>query len=79
LQEFFESCGQFERILKDSGFVRMKRLSEDVLLSNQSAVGLLEKYCFLCDHERNTVIKDIQFKEEFRIGNAYCQLYTWLT
>ena len=29
LQEFFESCGQFERILKDSGFVQLKRLTED--------------------------------------------------
>ena len=26
LQEFFESCGQFERILKDSGFVQLQRL-----------------------------------------------------
>ncbi len=31
LQEFFDSCGQFERILSDSGFAQFKRLKEDSL------------------------------------------------
>ena len=76
LQEFFESCGQFERILKDSGFVQLKRLTERVLLSDEIKVGVLEKYCFLHEGETNFTIKDIQLKDEFKIGDAHCQLYT---
>ena len=76
LQEFFESCGQFERILKDSGFVQLKRLTEHVLLSDEIKVGVLEKYCFLHEGETNSTIKDIQLKDEFKIGDAHCQLYT---
>lgn len=76
LQEFFEGCGQFERILKDSGFVQMKRLKEKDLLSHQHKTGIIEKYCYLPEDEKTFIVKDIQFKDEFKIGDAYCQLYT---
>ncbi len=76
LQEFFESCGQFERILQDSGFVQMKRLREDSLLSHQKKIGIIEKYCFLLEDEKIFTVKDIQFKDEFKIGVEFCQLYT---
>lgn len=76
LQEFFESCGQFERILCDSGFVQMKRLQETELLSSENKIGLLEKYCYLLEDDSNFIVKDIQFRDEFKIGDAHCQLYT---
>ncbi|HRI19865.1 MAG TPA: TraG family conjugative transposon ATPase [Panacibacter sp.] len=76
LQEFYDSAGQFERILTDSGFVQLQRLKDEDLLSNESKHGLIEKYCFLLGKENETVVKDIQFKNEFKIGDAHCQLYT---
>src|SRR6266542_3702868 len=76
LQEFFDSCGQFERILSDSGFVRLKRIKEEDLLSQPKKHGLIEKYCFLLEKENSFAIKDITFKDEFKIGDASCQLYT---
>jgi conjugation system TraG family ATPase len=76
MQEFFESCGQFERILKDSGFVQLNRLREDVLQSLEDKAGVIERYCFLLENETAPTIKDIQFKNEFKIGDAHCQLYT---
>ncbi len=76
LQEFFESCGQFERILKDSGFVEFRRMNQQSILSNENKAGLLEKYCLLQEEEADTTIKDIQLKDEFEVGDAHCQLYT---
>ncbi len=76
LQEFYESCGQFERILKDSGFVQLNRLKENALMSTEDSAGVIEKYCFLLENENTSTIKDIQFKDAFRIGNEHCQLYT---
>lgn len=76
LQEFFESCGQFERILRDSGFMQIKRLKEEALLSSHDKIGIIEKYCFLLEDEKISFIKDIQFKDEFKIGQTHCQLYT---
>ena len=76
MREFFESCGQFERILKDSGYVQLTRLREDALQSLEDKAGVIEKYCFLPEDESAPTIKDIQFKDDFKIGDAHCQLYT---
>ncbi|HSZ85504.1 MAG TPA: TraG family conjugative transposon ATPase [Puia sp.] len=75
LQEFEDSAGQFQRILEDSGFVKMKRLKNDELMSVQNKAGVIEKYCFLLESDQ-LIIKDISFKEGVRVGNQYCQLYT---
>src|SRR6266542_3742504 len=76
LQEFFDSCGQFERILSDSGFVQLKRLKEEALLSQPEKHGLIEKYCFLLEKENSFLLRDISFNEGIKIGDAYCQLFT---
>ncbi|SOD17681.1 TraG family conjugative transposon ATPase [Pedobacter xixiisoli] len=76
LQEFLDSCGQFKRILEDSGFVHLTRMGNEDLMSQATKVGLLEKY--LCLNERNTdlLVGDISFDESLRVGDKYCQLYT---
>src|SRR5580698_3494174 len=74
LQEFEDSAGQFQRILEDSGFVKMFRLKNDQLMSMQDKAGVIEKYCFLIEDEK-FIIKDISFQEGVRVGNQYCQLY----
>lgn len=76
LQDFLDSCGQFKRILEDSGFVQLKRLTDDELQSQENKAGLIERYCFLSDSSSDLLIKDISFKDDFRVGNLHCQLYT---
>jgi conjugation system TraG family ATPase len=76
LQEFFDSCAQFERILSDSGFGQLKRMKDDELVSHQNKHGIIEKYCFLPEKENEFTIKDIMLKDEFQIGSSFCQLYT---
>lgn len=74
LQLFLNSCGQFQAILEDSGLVRMERLSEAEILSSKKHSGILERYCSLT--ERKALIRDIQLKDNIRIGDDWCQLYT---
>lgn len=76
MQEFFDGAGQFERILKDSGFVKLQRLTDDELSGTDKKPGLLERYCFLLSETDPSVIKDIHFKEDLKIGDAHCQLYS---
>jgi conjugation system TraG family ATPase len=68
LQDFLNHAGQFEKILTDSGFVTLKRLNNDELLN------LLLQYLNL--QSDGVIIRDIQFKDEFKIGEKYCQLFT---
>ena len=76
MQEFFDGAGQFERILKDSGFVKLQRLTDDELSGTSKKPGLLERYCFLLSETDPSVIKDIHFKGDLKIGDAHCQLYS---
>src|SRR6476661_3050597 len=59
LQDFLASAGQFKRILEDSGFVTLKRLKDEDLISHKDKCGVVEKYCFLSDAENEFVTKDI--------------------
>jgi conjugation system TraG family ATPase len=76
LQEFLDQAAQMERILDDSGFMKLNRLTDDDLVGDESRTGLLDRFCFLLgDHERPS-LRDIHFKDEFRVGDNTCQLYS---
>ncbi|KGO85885.1 conjugal transfer protein TraG [Flavobacterium rivuli WB 3.3-2 = DSM 21788] len=76
LQEFLDSAGQFQRILEDSGFVKLTRLKEEELKSQSHKLGLIERYCYLAEKDDNLIINDLKFDEGLRVGDKYCQLYT---
>tara|TARA_R110002012_G_scaffold126811_1_gene278897 strand:+ start:30231 stop:32624 length:2394 start_codon:yes stop_codon:yes gene_type:complete len=76
LPNFLDACGQFERILTDSGFVGLSRLKEDSLCSNATQVGVLEKYCSLEGDKKANWISDISFKPSLQIGNKSCRLFS---
>lgn len=76
LQDFLDSAGQFEKILQDSGFVQLKRLTNEDICGNQNHIGLIERYLNLQADEGTGVLKDISFKDGIRVGTEYCQLFT---
>ena len=76
LQEFLDSAGQFERILKYSGFIQLKRLTNEELSGNGNYCGLVERYMNLQPNETNFLLRDISFKEGIQVGNNHCQLFT---
>ncbi len=76
LPSFLDTCGQFERILSDSGFVRLIRLEEESLFSSPKHQGLLESYFNLSINKSEGWIQDIQFKPQFQIGNKSCRIFS---
>lgn len=76
LQDFEDACGQFKRIMEDSGFVKLVRLKNEALRSDSRRIGLVEKYCFLSEGEDSFVFKDISFDEGLAVGDKHCQLFT---
>ncbi|MDP3244321.1 MAG: TraG family conjugative transposon ATPase, partial [bacterium] len=75
-KDFLDSAGQFERILKDSGFVSLHRLTDDDLAGTANHAGIIERSCFLSGPEQQPVIQDIHVKGEIRIGDKHLELYT---
>jgi len=76
LQDFLDSTGQFKRILEDSGFVKLIRLKEKDLRSQNRTRGLIEKYCFLAEKPESFIMKDISFHDGLQVGDQHCHLYT---
>lgn len=75
-KDFSGSASQFERILKDSSFVQLRRLTDNELAGTANAPGVIERYCFLLDKGQPSVLQDIHIKDEIRIGTNHCELYT---
>ena len=76
LEDFIDVCGQFKRIMEDSGFVKLLRLKDNALKSESRKIGLVEKYCFLSDREDSFIFNDIRFDEGLSVGDKHCQLFT---
>ena len=76
MQCFMESVEQFERIVNDSGLVKIQRLTEDEIVGTEDYVGLLEQYLTL-SKEAGTTLQDIGLgAEEVRVGNKRLCLHT---
>lgn len=76
LSEFLDKAGQFERILSDSGFFRLKRLRDNELVSHGGKAGIIEEYCFLSKGQEALLLSDIELGNSIRVGDNHCQLYT---
>jgi conjugation system TraG family ATPase len=70
LQEFIDAVAQFERILNDSGFVDLRRLSEDEITGTSKTTGVLEQ-----SKGSIPVSKDISFEDGMSIGDDHCSLF----
>jgi len=76
LQDFLDCAGQFERIIQDSGYIKIKRLTDIELSGTDDSSGLIERYLNLQTNDTKQVILDIDFKDGIKIGNNHCQLFT---
>ena len=76
ISRFMEAVAQFERIINDSGFISLYRLTEDDIIGTNEKQGLLEQYLTL-SKEPGTPMQDIALgTEEVRIGNKRLSLHT---
>lgn len=73
---FIESVEQFERIINDSGFIELTRLTSDEITGTKNEAGIIEKY-FSLSQTDTTTLKDLQLNpDEMVIGDQIMCLYT---
>jgi len=76
VHQFMEAVAQFERIVNDSGLVKMLRLTEEDIVGTDENQGLLEQYLTLSTND-DEPLQDIALgAEEVRIGNKRLCLHT---
>jgi len=75
-KDFLDGAGQFERVLLDSGFVKLVRLNDDGLAGTSEKAGIIERYLMLRGADEHPLLQDIHVKDEIRVGQNHCELYT---
>jgi conjugation system TraG family ATPase len=76
IQRFMEAVAQFERIVNDSGFIRLERLEEEDIIGSDEKKGILEQYLTLSTRE-GTPMQDLALAaEELRVGNNRVCVHT---
>ena len=73
---FIEATEQFERIMNDSGFIRLRRLPTDEIIGTEERAGVIEKY-FSLSQENTACLQDIALSADgMRIGDNMLCLHT---
>ena len=74
---FLEAAEQMERILNDSGLVRVERLTEAEIVGTADDAGLLARYFALSNARLPVVNEDIRLDPDvMRIGDKYLSMHT---
>ena len=74
--KFLEAVGQFERIVNDSGFVRLTRLTSDEITGTPESAGLIEKY-FALSLDDTTCLEDMELGADgLRVGDKHICMHT---
>ena len=74
---FLEAAEQMERILNDSGLVRVERLTEAEIVGTADDAGLLARYFALSDERSPVVNEDIRLDPDMMyIGDKYLSMHT---
>ena len=74
--KFLEAVGQFERIVNDSGFITLTRLTSDEITGTENSAGLIEQY-FSLSPDDTTCLQDMELGAEgLRIGDKHVCLHT---
>lgn len=76
MNRFLEAVDQLERIMNDSGYIHLERITEDEIAGTSEWSGLLEQYLTL-SRETHPSLQDIKLgSEEMRIGNNRISMHT---
>lgn len=74
--KFLEAVGQFERIMNDSGFITLTRISSDEITGTDEKAGLIEKY-FALSLDDTTCLQDMELGADgLRVGSKHICLHT---
>lgn len=74
--KFMESTDQFERIINDSGFIKLHRLTSDDIVGSGNQAGIIEKY-FSLSQQDTTCLLDIDLHPaKMKIGDKQIVLHT---
>ena len=74
--KFVESCEQFEQIINDSGYISLRKLTNDDIVGTNESAGIIEKY-FSLSQTKTTCLQDLTIGAgELKIGDNFLCTHT---
>lgn len=73
---FVHQCDQAVRLLHDSGWIGVRRLTNKEMHSESSRAGVIERYAQLLTDDSQRLVQDISFAAGIRIGQTLAPLYS---
>jgi len=74
--ELSETAEKFQKILMEGSLMQVARISAAEITGEGTHTGILERYLFLLEKKSTPVLKDLQLKPDWQIGNSFPQLFT---
>ena len=71
-----ECCGQFERIVNDSGLLRIIRPTDEEIIGSKNSAGIIEKYFFHVAGRCYLLAGSVTRCGEMKVGDNYLCLHT---
>lgn len=75
IEAFMNAIGQIERVLSDTGYIKLRRLNKDDIIGTEHKAGIIEKYLSVTQEDK-TILSDFDFTEDLKIGSRYFNLFT---
>ena len=76
VEKFIECTEQFEKILNDTGFMKLNRLTSEEIVGTEDKAGIIEKY-FSLSQTDTTCLQDITiYPHEMKVGDNILCLHT---
>jgi len=76
INEFMSAVGQIERIIVDTGHIKLTRLTKDDIIGTEGKAGIIEKYLSVTQEDQ-TILEDFDLTDDLKIGNKYFNLFTF--
>lgn len=76
VRDFLDKVSQCSKVLSDSGFMSLEKLTAAELSSSETSAGLLERYCTLSHKEAPRALKDIVIKDKLFVGAKTARIFS---
>jgi conjugation system TraG family ATPase len=76
IADFLDKVGQCVKVLSDSGYLQLEKLTAADLASSETSAGLLERYCFLQGRDEPRILSDILIKDKLFVGAKTARVFS---
>ena len=73
---FLDKVGQCVKVLSDSGYMSLEKLTATDLASSDSSAGLLERYCYLTGKDEPRILNDIEMSDKLFVGAKTARIFS---